>query len=443
MEMIQYQTHCQYIIYLLVYRDLMALIHKIIKGGSDFFKSIKSDNRKELLELERLEKKIDEQQKQDKKPNMKPFVFTNRMFVKFWGLGILIVFLGLFVYQSLSIIYLIFMAYIVALAIEAIIGLIQQKIKHRGISIALAYLFIVVIFLGAMVFIIPFILSQFSDIITMMISSVSHFQQTLATKSLIGVIQDIHRLPGALKKALLDSFSNPAVVSGVQSQIEQNISQIVNLGTSYARNIGTMAVSAVGTFVSFLTQTSIVLTLAVLFSIQKDAVMKFIAGLGGDDGKYKYIFMKLERIYKKLGIWLRSQFLLCLFIGAAMYLALRIISMFGIDLPQKGALAGIAAMTEFIPYVGPIIGGIAAAMVAFIHFGMSGALVVIGAVLFIQRLENNILIPLLMNKTLGVNPVVIFISMIIGALILGVIGVLLAVPIAVIITLIMEKTFEE
>ena len=52
-------------------------------------------------------------------------------------------------------------------------------------------------------------------------------------------------------------------------------------------------------------------------------------------------------------------------------------------------------------------------MVAFIHFGMSGALVVIGAVLFIQRLENNILIPLLMNKTLGVNPVVIFISMII------------------------------
>jgi predicted PurR-regulated permease PerM len=49
----------------------------------------------------------------------------------------------------------------------------------------------------------------------------------------------------------------------------------------------------------------------------------------------------------------------------------------------------------------------------------------------------------LMTKTLGVNPVVIFISMIIGAMILWVVGVLLAVPIAVIITLIMEKTFEE
>jgi predicted PurR-regulated permease PerM len=53
------------------------------------------------------------------------------------------------------------------------------------------------------------------------------------------------------------------------------------------------------------------------------------------------------------------------------------------------------------------------------------------------------LIPVLMNKTLGVNPVVIFISMIIGALILWFVGVLLAVPIAVIITLVLEKTFEE
>jgi len=70
-------------------------------------------------------------------------------------------------------------------------------------------------------------------------------------------------------------------------------------------------------------------------------------------------------------------------------------------------------MTEFIPYVGPILGGIAAALVAFINYGIYGALIVIGMVFVIQWLENNVLIPLLMNKTLGVNPVVIFISMII------------------------------
>ena len=133
---------------------------------------------------------------------------------------------------------------------------------------------------------------------------------------------------------MLDSFSNPAVVEGVQNQIQKNIAQIVNLGTEYARNIGNMAVSAVGTFINFITQISIVLTLSVLFSIQKDAVMKFIARLGGES-KYKFIYMKLERIYKKLGIWLKSQLLLCIFIGITMYVALWILALFGIDLPQK------------------------------------------------------------------------------------------------------------
>lgn len=420
----------------------MAFIQKIIKGGSDFFKSIKSDNRKQLLELEKLEKKLEDQQKQERKPSMASFVFTNRMFVKFRIIGILVIFIGLFVYKSLSIIYLIFMAYIISLAMEAIIDFLQKKMQYRGISILLAYLFIIIVFLGAMVFIIPFVLNQLSTIITIFINNIAHFQEILATKSLIGVVTDIHRLPGGLKAALLDSLSNPAVVGWVQTQLQANISQIVDFGTTYARNIGNIAVSAVGTLFSFITQTSIVLTLAVLFSIQKDATMKFIARLGGEK-KYKFVYMKLERIYKKLGIWLKSQIFLCIFMGVTMYAALWILALFGIDLPQKWALAGIVALTEFIPYIGPIVWWLAAALVAFINFWIYGALIVIGVVFLIQWLENNVFIPLLMNKTLGVNPIVIFISMIIWALILGVVWVLLAVPIAVIITLIMEKTFDE
>ncbi|MEI6773360.1 MAG: hypothetical protein WCL18_00560 [bacterium] len=106
----------------------MALIHKIIKGGSDFFQSIKSDNKKQLLELEKLEKKLDEEHKQEKKTDKSPFVMTNRMFLKFRAFGVLVLFFGLFIYKSLSIIYLIFMAYIVSLAIEAIIDFIEKRI---------------------------------------------------------------------------------------------------------------------------------------------------------------------------------------------------------------------------------------------------------------------------------------------------------------------------
>jgi len=63
----------------------------------------------------------------------------------------------------------------------------------------------------------------------------------------------------------------------------------------------------------------------------------------------------------------------------------------------------------------------------------------VGVVFGIQRLENNILVPLVMNKTLGVNPVVIFLSMLVGGIVMGFAGILLAVPIAVVVTMFVEK----
>ncbi|MEI7563596.1 MAG: hypothetical protein WCJ39_08440 [bacterium] len=63
-------------------------------------------------------------------------------------------------------------------------------------------------------------------------------------------------------------------------------------------------------------------------------MMKFISGLRGEK-QYKFVYMKLERIYKKLGIWLKSQLLLCIFIGLMVYLGLWIISWCGMDIPQK------------------------------------------------------------------------------------------------------------
>jgi predicted PurR-regulated permease PerM len=59
--------------------------------------------------------------------------------------------------------------------------------------------------------------------------------------------------------------------------------------------------------------------------------------------------------------------------------------------------------------------------------------------LVINAIENNVIVPLMMNKSLGINSVVIFISMILGGIIMGFLGILLAVPIAAIVTLLFEK----
>jgi len=87
------------------------------------------------------------------------------------------------------------MAYIVSLAMEAVISFFQRLLSYRGIAIVLTYLLFIVLIFGAMIFIVPFILSQLSDIMTIIIGNISHFQNILATKSLISIIQDTHRIP--------------------------------------------------------------------------------------------------------------------------------------------------------------------------------------------------------------------------------------------------------
>jgi len=241
---------------------------------------------------------------------------------------------------------------------------------------------------------------------------------------------------------LLDSLQNSALWDSIQLQFQNSISQLANIGTVYAQVIWGRAMSLVWGIVWFIKEISIILTLAVLFSIQKDSVMKFLANLGGEKS-YKETHMKLERIYKKLGIWLKSQLFLCFLIGGAMLFSFWILGLFGMPLPQMLSLALIGSLTEIIPYFGPLLWWSIAVIVAFVHFGLPGALIVLAIIVVIQWLENNVFIPLLMQKTLWANPVVIFISMIIWSLIMGIVGVLLAVPIAVIITMFVDGKFEE
>lgn len=424
----------------------MTIFHKIAKWWADFLKSIKSDNTKQVLELERLEKQIVELQEKEKAVEKAQaswgWMLTNRTSLKFWLIGIVAMFLAYFIFKTIDILFLILTAFIVALAIEGMIEFFEKKLRHRGIGIILSYLLLIILVLAGLVFVIPFLLSQLSQMLAMVTNNISGIQTMLQTQSISDIVASSHRVPSAAKEILLKALADPTVVAGVQTKLQGNVSQLMNLGTTYAKDIGNLAINFLGSFVNFLTQTSIVLTLAVLFSIQRTSVMKFISGLRGEK-KYKFAYMKLERIYKKLWIWLKSQLMLCVFIGVAVWLSLLLLSIFGMNIPQKWSLALIAGITELIPYIGPLLGGFVACVVAFIHFGWLGVIIVGAIFIVIQRLENNVLIPVLMNKTLGVNPVVIFISMIIGWLIIGVLWVLLAVPISVIITLLLEKTFDE
>ncbi len=84
-----------------------------------------------------------------------------------------------------------------------------------------------------------------------------------------------------------------------------------------------------------------------------------------------------------------------------------------------------------------------AILVGIASYGFKGLVVVLILYWIIQQSENNILVPLVMNRTLGISPLIIFISMIIGGTIFGFLGVLMAVPIAVVINILFEEYGKE
>lgn len=123
------------------------------------------------------------------------------------------------------------------------------------------------------------------------------------------------------------------------------------------------------------------------------------------------------------------------------------LSIFGISLiaflllrlPNAFLLALIAGLFEAVPMVGPILGAIPAILVALSMSPTTVVLVVIAAVL-IQQAENNLLVPRVMNKVLGINPFISILSITAFTSLYGIGGAFMAIPLAAVIQLILDRT---
>lgn len=133
------------------------------------------------------------------------------------------------------------------------------------------------------------------------------------------------------------------------------------------------------------------------------------------------IFNDVERT---LGDYLRGTGLLMLSIGAAAFVGLLVLRV-----PYPFALAVLAGLFEAIPLVGATLGALPAVLVAFTVSPTTGVLTILLFVI-IQFLENNILVPRIHEHSVGLNPLIVLIAVVAGGTLNGVVGALLAIPIA-------------
>lgn len=131
-----------------------------------------------------------------------------------------------------------------------------------------------------------------------------------------------------------------------------------------------------------------------------------------------------HKVEVKLGAWVRGQLILSIIIGLLTYIVL---SLLGIEFALP--LAVIAGVLELVPIIGPIISALPAIVVALVQ-SPSLVLVVIISYIIIQQLENNLIVPKVMERAVGLSPLIVILSLMIGGSLMGVLGALIAVPIA-------------
>lgn len=184
----------------------------------------------------------------------------------------------------------------------------------------------IIVIAALLFFVLPFIFHQVGDVIGLATAKVVEFKNALDTQGIVGVVSGYDRLPSGIKGAILDNIQDVSFQTQIQNSLQQNVSNIISQGTNYASNIGSFAVNIVTGVFSTIVQIGLVLTLSVLFSIEKNSVINFLSRLSGHRSSTTYI--KLQRLYAKLGFWLKGQLIVCGYIALMVFVLLNVVALF-------------------------------------------------------------------------------------------------------------------
>ena len=125
-----------------------------------------------------------------------------------------------------------------------------------------------------------------------------------------------------------------------------------------------------------------------------------------------------------MGSFVRGQLLVALIVGVASS-----IGMWIIDLPFWLLVGILAGFLNLIPFLGPIVGGALAALVALLEGDPTKAIIAVVIFTAIQQVDNHVITPLVQRARVDLSPLVIVLALIIGGSVAGLLGVLVAVPV--------------
>lgn len=282
-----------------------------------------------------------------------------------------------------SVLIALFVAYILMSAIEPYVDFLQKRHLPKPIAVLIPYVITIGLIVLLMVALLPFFINQISLLIV--------------------------DLPGF------------AIASAKAAGVKIDSSSVTSLITSEFGNVSAGVVSITSSLFGGLFEIISIFVLSFYLLVYRENVRKSFSSLFPKK-EQKKVASTLSQAEDKMGSWLRGQVVLSGFIGAMTWIVLTIL---GVDFALP--LAVIAGLLEIVPTIGPIVSAIPAVLVA-LTVSIPLALAVAGAYILIQFFESHVLVPRVMQKAVGLNPIIIIIAIIIGGKLLGPTGALLAIP---------------
>lgn len=221
-----------------------------------------------------------------------------------------------------------------------------------------------------------------------------------------------------------DIFGNMIETMGIKSTVLQTIAANLNQFTNDLIGGNTTLVSVLSQLLGGVLLTIIVFVISFYLTIGKDGVERFMQAVLPN----RFIpgaLMVHGHVRQKISHWFAGQLFLSLIIGIAVFIGLTILGV-----PYAFILAITAMLFELVPYVGPIFAGSLAVLTAM-SVSTTLGFYTLALFIVIQQLESHLLIPAVNRHTTDLNPVIVILSLLIGGKVLGLVGVLLAVPCAV------------
>lgn len=209
------------------------------------------------------------------------------------------------------------------------------------------------------------------------------------------------------------------------------IQNILDVFSSYLQQFSQSAVGLVVGIFGGVASFAAIIVISFYLSVMKDGIQMFLKSVVPRE--YETYAMDLwRRSELKVGRWLQGQLLLGLIVGLVVYVGLSLMDI------RFALVFGILSMLlEIVPVAGPVLAAIPGVFIAFLQNPTLGLWVLLFYVV-VQQLENHLLVPLVLGKTVGLNPVAVLMSLLIGGKLAGIPGAILAVPVATIIVEILD-----